>query len=299
MTSPRGTTVPEAALALEPRSSFAPRWLALGVLAAGLAFTLQHNVSHREAPAAPVMATPAKIVAAKPMPLAQKSVPSVFEQEAAMEPALLIARWAPLIKQASKRFGVPQDWIRAVMRQESGGRTMLDENQKMVSTAGAMGIMQVLPQTYADMRAQYNLGADPYDPHDNIFAGVAYLSWLHGKYGYPAMFAAYNDGPGDLEAYQQGARALPDETRNYVQSIGLMLKDPTVALPVAKPATLTRPDGSEISFDITKVTAVRAPVPGEYAPGVRAVISLGRLQQGVLEDVAAATTLLRQHGARI
>ena len=45
------------------------------------------------------------------------------------------------------------------------------------------------------------------------------------------MFAAYNDGPGDLEAYQQGNRALPDETRTYAQLIGRMLKDPTVVLP--------------------------------------------------------------------
>jgi hypothetical protein len=128
---------------------------------------------------------------------------------------------------------------------------------------------------------------------------VAYLKWLHGKYGYPAMFAAYNDGPGDLEAFQNGARALPDETRNYVESIARMLKDPAAVMPGAKPVTLTRPDGSEVAFDLAKVTAIRAPVPGEYAPGVRAVISLGRVQLGVREEVAAATTLLRQHGARL
>ena len=297
MTSARGTTIPDAALAMEPRGSFAWRWLALGVLAAGLAFTLQHgDVSHQGPPAAP-----AQVAAAKPVLInaAPKPGPSVFEQEAAMDSTALIARWDPYIQQASKRFGVPQDWIRAVMRQESGGRTMLDENQKMLSSAGAMGIMQVMPQTYAEMRQQLRLGADPYDPHDNVFAGAAYLSWLHGKYGYPAMFAAYNDGPGYLEAFQQGNRALPDETRNYVLSIGRMLKDPTAVMPGAKPATLTRPDGSEIAFDVAKVTAIRAPVPGEYAPSVRAVVSLGRVQQGVREEVATATTLLRQHGARI
>jgi membrane-bound lytic murein transglycosylase B len=296
--------VPDAGLALEPRGSFAPRWLALGVLAAGLAFTLQHGIPKHDAPAQPAAVAQAKVPFVKPVPAPQKLGPSIFDQEAAMDSPALIARWDPLIKQASKRFNVPQEWIRAVMRQESGGRTMLDENTRMVSTAGAMGIMQVLPQTYADMRAQYGLGADPYDPHDNIFAGVAYLSWLHGKYGYPAMFAAYNDGPGDLEAFQQGLRALPDETRNYVQSIGRMLKDPAMVLPgaapaAAKPAVLTRPDGSQITFDVAKVTAVREVVPGEYGPDVHAVIAQGRLQQGVREDVAAATTLLRQHGAHV
>ena len=299
MTPSRGTLVPDAALALEPRWSFAPRWLAPGVLALGLAFTVLHGVPRPVSPATPAAIAPAKVSSEKLLPARQKTGPSIFEQESAMDSTALIARWDPFIKQASKRFGVPQDWIRAVMRQESGGRTMLDENQKMLSSAGAMGIMQVMPQTYVEMRQQYGLGSDPYNPQDNVFAGAAYLSWLHGKYGYPAMFAAYNDGPGDLEAFQQGARALPDETRTYVQSIARMLKDPTAVMPGAKPATLTRPDGSEIAFDVAKVTAVRAPVPGEYAPSVRAVVTLGRLQQGVREEVATATTLLRQHGARI
>ena len=55
------------------------------------------------------------------------------------------------------------------MRVESSGKVM-DTSQ-----AGAMGLMQVMPVTYDELRARYNLGDDPYDPHDNVMAGTAYL----------------------------------------------------------------------------------------------------------------------------
>ena len=65
------------------------------------------------------------------------------------------------------------------------------------------------------MAAQYRLGTDPFNPHDNIYAGAAYLRWLHGKYGFPAMFAAYNTGPGNLEDHLYHGQPLPAETRAY------------------------------------------------------------------------------------
>jgi soluble lytic murein transglycosylase-like protein len=291
MTVQRGTTIPYAA------TNQAPRLLGLGALAVGLFLIFQHGAArHDLAPAALPLAT----VPALARPVMRQAGPSVFEKEMAMSPQALMTRWDPLIAEASRRFDLPQDWIRAVMRQESGGRTMLDETQRMISSAGAMGIMQVMPQTYAEMRQQYHLGADPYDPRDNVIAGTAYLRWLHGKYGYPAMFAAYNDGPGEFDDHLQKGRKLPAETKNYVQAIGKSLHDPSVGAPeLPKAAQLTRPDGTKFDIDITRVSAVRAAIPGEYAPDVQAVVSMGRLQQGVRESVAAATTLLRQHGARI
>src|ERR1700742_3601248 len=99
---------------------------------------------------------------------------SVWQQEQAMEPSQLILRWKPLVARASRRAGVPVAWINAVMRVESGGRTMLTNSQAMVASKGALGLMQVLPQTYQDMRAQYRLGPDPFDPKDNISAGAGY-----------------------------------------------------------------------------------------------------------------------------
>lgn len=145
--------------------------------------------------------------------------PTEFEHELAMPPKVLLDRWNPFIAEASQRFGIPQAWIRAVMRRESGGRTLMDGGVPITSSVGAMGVMQVMSATYDQMRQQYGLNANPYDPHDNVIAGAAYLRWLHQKYGYPAMFAAYNDGPGNFEQHLVGKRALPSETVAYVADI--------------------------------------------------------------------------------
>ncbi len=121
--------------------------------------------------------------------------------------------WGPYIREASRRFGVPEKWIRAVMRQESGGQ------EDVTSSAGAMGLMQVMPATYAQLAAQYGLGSDPYEPHDNMLAGTAYLRQMYDRYGSPGFLAAYNAGPGRMDAYIAGASSLPDETVNYVAAI--------------------------------------------------------------------------------
>lgn len=104
--------------------------------------------------------------------------------------------------------------------QESGGREFDSNGELVTSTPGAMGLMQLMPPTYDDMRAQYNLGDDPYDPHDNIFAGTAYIRQMYDIYGSPGFLAAYNDGPGNLDAYLRRGHALPRETRRYVASVG-------------------------------------------------------------------------------
>jgi soluble lytic murein transglycosylase-like protein len=220
--------------------------------------------------------------------------PSEFDKEAAMTPGALMNRWDPLITDAARRFGVSQAWIRAVMRMESGGRTMLEENMPITSDKGAMGIMQLMPETYAEMRAQFRLGANPYDPHDNVFAGAAYLRWLYLKYGFPAMFAAYNAGPGELDDHLQNGRDLPAETRAYIGGVASILAGGGrhgTAL-----ARLTRPDGAPIMIDVAAVQSIRRPLPGEYADSVQSVISVGRMRQGVRESVAAASAILRLHG---
>jgi cell division septation protein DedD len=122
--------------------------------------------------------------------------------------------WGPWIEQASRRFDVPERWIREVMRQESGGR------QSATSRVGAMGLMQVMPGTYGELQRRYGLGTDPYHPWDNLMAGTAYLRQMYDLYGAPAFLAAYNAGPRRLEDYLWGSRGLPDETRNYVARIG-------------------------------------------------------------------------------
>ena len=127
-------------------------------------------------------------------------------------------RWAAEIGAASSRFGIPPEWIRRAMRAESGGRTLL-AGRPIVSAAGAMGLMQLMPSTWSDMRRALGLGPDPYDPHDNITAGAAYLRLLYGRFGYPGLFAAYNAGPGRYAAYLSGRRSLPAETRAYSAAV--------------------------------------------------------------------------------
>ena len=130
-----------------------------------------------------------------------------------------VARWRPLIAEASQRFGVPQAWIAAVMRVESAGQPSLD-GRPITSPTGAMGLMQLMPQTWASLRLRYRLGSDPYAPRDNILAGAAYLHVLYARYGYPNLFAAYNTGPGRLDAYLVAGRPLPPETIGYLAALG-------------------------------------------------------------------------------
>lgn len=122
--------------------------------------------------------------------------------------------WGPYIREASRRFDVPDRWIREVMRQESGGRATA------TSPVGAMGLMQVMPGTYRELQSRYSLGDDPYHPYDSIMAGTAYIREMYDLYGSPAFLAAYNAGPRRLENYLYNRGSLPAETRNYVARIG-------------------------------------------------------------------------------
>jgi hypothetical protein len=242
-------------------------------------------------------AKPKPRVASKP-PETPKG-PSAFALESAMTPREMMARWEPMIGDAAKRFNVPAAWIRAVMRMESGGRTMMAENRPITSIAGAMGIMQVMPETYATMRALYRLGPDPYDPGDNLTAGAGYLGILYRAYGYPDMFAAYNDGPKMLEAHNAGRHPWPVETVNYVSGITAILSGRSPSRVGGAQVKLTRPDGTPVMVDAAAVMSIRAALPGEYAPGVQTVIMIQRMRQGVRESLSEARALLRSHGGRV
>lgn len=118
------------------------------------------------------------------------------------------------ITEASQRFGIPERWIRAVLRAESAG------DVRAISSAGAMGLMQVMPDTWTGLRARYGLGRDPYDPRDNILAGTAYLREMFDRYGnVAAMLAAYNAGPARYDDHLATGRPLPPETRAYVSTL--------------------------------------------------------------------------------
>ena len=135
--------------------------------------------------------------------------------------------FAAFVTEASRRFAVPEHWIRAVMRVESG------EKSRARSQKGATGLMQIMPKTWAELRARHSLGADPYDPRDNILAGAAYIRELYDRYGAPGFLAAYNAGPGRYERHLATGRPLPAETQAYVATLAPMIKSTRIDVQIA------------------------------------------------------------------
>ena len=113
-----------------------------------------------------------------------------------------------LIKTAAGKNGIKPDLLRAVMRQESGFRPCA------ISTAGAMGLMQIMPQTADDLRLD-----DPFDPDANVDAGARYLKQLLTRYNGDRALAlgAYNAGPAAVE--KSGGIPPISETIDYVSRI--------------------------------------------------------------------------------
>ncbi len=112
-----------------------------------------------------------------------------------------------MLTDAANRYGVPPQLAIAVAQQESGG----DPNS--VSSSGAQGVMQLMPATAADLGV-----SDPFDPAQNIDAGVRYLSQLLSQFSSPQLaLAAYNWGPGHVA--RNGYQNWPAETVNYVSKI--------------------------------------------------------------------------------
>jgi D-alanyl-D-alanine carboxypeptidase len=154
--------------------------------------------------------------------------------------------WGPYIREASSKYRVPEQWVRAVMRQESGGREYLN-GKPITSNAGAMGLMQVMPGTYATLADRYGLGGDPYDPHDNIMAGTAYIREMYEQFGSPGFLAAYNAGPGRLSSHLATGKPLPSETVQYVAAIAPRLGSDVA--PSGEFAAYARVDRSNRAYD--------------------------------------------------
>ncbi len=199
--------------------------------------------------------------------------------------------WGPYIVEASRRFDVPDTWIREVMHVESAGYQFRATGELTTSPAGAMGLMQLMPDTYDEMRGRYSLGADAYEPHDNILAGTAYLREMYDAFGSPAFLAAYNAGPQRLQEYLVHNRPLPDETRRYVWMIGNRITGvwPTVRSPAEQLAVnqipLNIPAGPRWVRHTTTLAAARARKHHEAA-----------VRYAVLHEGGARARDLRQHG---
>lgn len=155
--------------------------------------------------------------------------------------------WDDLIEEASRRFGLPPSWVRGVMQIESGGRAM-QNGRPIKSAAGAMGLMQVMPETFAEMTRRYGLGSDPYEPRANILAGTAFLREMYDRYGAPHFLAAYNAGPGRVDDHLRSGRPLPFETQRYAQTLA-----PKILGDVANGPSATSPQVR----DLTSAEAMR------------------------------------------
>lgn len=129
-------------------------------------------------------------------------------------------QWRPYVEKWAPEFGVPVDLAMRVLRQESGGRQYTKGGGILTSSAGALGLMQLMPGT---ARA---LGVDPRKPLENLRGGLKYLGQQYKQFGdWNHAVAAYNAGPGGMrKALRRGGpdnwRAyLPRETRNYENAI--------------------------------------------------------------------------------
>lgn len=163
-----------------------------------------------------------RAIAAIALFMCEVAGPPVLESSAHAQTAAhskAVDRFAKLIEEASGRFAVPARWIRAVMQLESGG------DEHAISSRGAMGLMQLLPGTWVELSVRYGLGVDPFDAHDNIFAGAAYLKDMHDRFGSAGFLAAYHAGPTRYEQHLATGRPLPLETTAYVAAVTPLLGD--------------------------------------------------------------------------
>jgi hypothetical protein len=201
--------------------------LLLGSFVSGCATSEQGNISEQS------LAAPTQVV----MTMPEQTPPDPKDP------------WRDLIAEASGRFDVPEQWIRAVMHRESGGRATVN-GKAITSPAGAVGLMQVMPSTYAELRDRHGLGPTPTDPRDNIMAGTAYLREMYDQFGSPGFLAAYNCGPRCYTAVQAGRQRLPKETRQYIAALA-----PVVG------KTAPRGTGGEPAVEAVMVAAVEPPKP--------------------------------------
>jgi soluble lytic murein transglycosylase-like protein len=115
-----------------------------------------------------------------------------------------------IIDKASRRYGVDAGLIKAVIKQES------NFNPRAVSSAGAQGLMQLMPSTARGLGVR-----DSFDPEQNVMAGTRFLKDMLQRYGgnLDDALAAYNWGPGNVDRHGSSSAALPRETRGYLAKV--------------------------------------------------------------------------------
>lgn len=151
------------------------------------------------------------------------------------EPVIIRPAAAPftlnqVLKVIARKHGVRQGFVRSIIAAESAFR------QDVVSPRGAVGLMQLMPDTARDM------GVDPTVAEQNVEGGTKYVRWLIGRYGSsgPGLeraIAAYNAGPGTVDKY----KGIPPfrETRDYVKRVLTYYRQFERVSNRAKPAALS------------------------------------------------------------
>ena len=192
--------------------------------------------------------------------------------------ALAADPFAAFVTEASRRFAVPERWIRAVMRVESGG------NFRARSHTGAIGLMQIMPGTWTELRSRHRLGTDPYDIRDNILAGTAYIRELSDRYGAPEFLAAYNAGPGRYERHLATGRPLPAETQAYVAKLAPDIENTRTTIQVTAV-------GKSFAWTNSPLFAARAE---RVVPGVRSSIGIRQIRSSRTQTTVDVSALVPQ-----
>ncbi|HDZ91589.1 MAG: transglycosylase SLT domain-containing protein [Deltaproteobacteria bacterium] len=132
----------------------------------------------------------------------------IFAKSRRKNSTKFLTDYSDIIRQASRRFNVDPHFIRAIVKVESAF------DHRAVSSAGAKGLMQLMPETADEMKVK-----DPFNPEENIFGGTRYLSLLLRRFNNDKVLAlaAYNAGPEAVESYK-GVPPFP-ETRAFVKKV--------------------------------------------------------------------------------
>ena len=132
----------------------------------------------------------------------------LYIKAARENPDAFIKKYDSIISQASEKFSLEPSLVKAVIKAESGF------DHKAVSSKGAQGLMQLMPDTADEMAVD-----DPYNPEQNIFGGAKYLSRLMERYNNDVklVLAAYNAGPERVDKY----KGVPPfkETRTFITRV--------------------------------------------------------------------------------
>lgn len=149
-----------------------------------------------------------------------KGTPVQDVQQPAAQAQMAPADFQPIINQAAAKYGLDPRLLSAQIKAESSF------NPRAVSPKGARGLMQLMPDTAAELGV-----ADPFDPVQNIEGGAKYMRQLIDKYqgNVNAALHAYNWGMGNVD--RQGLEKAPKETRDYVAKIRAGAGDPDVPMP--------------------------------------------------------------------